>query len=119
MIKRILAHFEEKRKKERLHQLHLLQVLVDQQTALHEYSLKTLDNLIRDVLKISEQQNKVFQTWMESFKVTTIPTSTVVRDEDEVRLEKDRLRAQGYPVDSPLSEQVSWIIKDLGEEDMR
>lgn len=119
MIKKILSYFEEKRKEERTHQLKMLQVLADQQLAAHEYSLKTFDSLIKEVLDISKQQNKVFQTWMESFKVTTLPSSSIVREEDEVRMEKDRLRAQGYPVDSPLAEQVSWIIKDLGEDELR
>lgn len=115
MIKRIVQYFDNRRQEERLHQLRMLQVFADQQLAAHEHSLKIFEGLTQEVLTIAKSQNDFFKSWLESFKVTELPTSSVVREEDEVRLEKERLREQGFPVDADIQEQVKWMLKDLGD----
>lgn len=115
MIKRIVQYFDNRRQEERLHQLRMLQVFADQQLAAHEHSLKIFEGLTQEVLTIAKSQNDFFKSWLESFKVAELPTSSVVREEDEVRLEKERLREQGFPVDADIQEQVKWMLKDLGD----
>lgn len=116
MIKKILAYFDQKRHEEYAHQLQMLQVFADQQRMMHENSLKIFEGLVQEVLNVSKQQHKVFETWMNAFTVTELPKASTLRDEDEVKMEKDRLREQGFPIDAELAEQVKWIVKDLGED---
>lgn len=113
MIKKILLYFDRKRQEEREHQIRLLQVLVDQQSMAHENSLKMFERLTQEVLSVTKAQNDVFKAWMDSFKVVDLPKTTTMRDEDELRMERERLKAQGYPIDSSLEDQVSWLLKDL------
>ena len=113
MIKKILSYFDRKRQEEREHQIRLLQVLVDQQSMAHENSLKMFERLTQEVLSVTKAQNDVFKAWMDSFKVVDLPKTTTMRDEDELRMERERLKAQGYPIDSSLEDQVSWLLKDL------
>ncbi len=44
--------------------------------------------LMRDMVKANTD---VVKTWLDSFKVTDIPASTVIRDEDEFVEEQNRL----------------------------
>jgi hypothetical protein len=116
MIKKILAYFDAKRQEERQHQIRLLQTITDQQLMMQENSLKIFEGMLKEVLDVTKSQTNVLQTWLDSFKVTEVPKTTVVREEDEVQAEYDRLRAKGFPVGADYEEQVKWIIKDLGED---
>lgn len=118
MIKKILAYFDQRRQEERQHQLQMLQILVEQQREGQENSLKILDRVITEVLEATKNQNRIFEQWLGLFKVTELPTSSVVREEDEVAQERERMKALGYPVDAEVEEQMKWIVKSLGEDDL-
>ena len=116
MIKKILAYFDGRRQEERQHQLRMLQTLADQQLMMQENSLKIFEGMLKEVLDVTKGQTQVLQTWLDSFKVTEVPKTSIVREEDEVNAEYERLRAKGFPVHADYEEQVKWIIKDLGED---
>lgn len=118
MIKRILAYFDSRRQEERQHQLRMLQIIVDQQRESQENSLKILEGVVQEVLNTSKQQTKIFEDWLGLFRVSEVPKSTTVRDEDEVAAERERLKAAGYPIEAGLEDQVKWIVKSLGEDDV-
>lgn len=73
---------------------------------------KPYDTLAAVVDKLStaqQEQTKVLQEWMQGFKVTEVPTSSVMRDIDEWRLEQDRERGDG--LDAGLRESIHNAMK--------
>lgn len=71
------------------------------------------ERIFKDFCGVLATQSKVLQTWMDSFKVTDVPKSTVYRDEDQMEKERAYYRAKGFPVDAPIDEQVAFMLKDI------
>lgn len=83
------------------------EVLVEQQAS--------QERIFKEFCAAMNKNTEVLQTWMNSFKVTEVPKSTVFKDEDVLAKERAYYKELGFPVDAPLAEQVSFMLKDLGE----
>lgn len=96
----------------------LLRTLVEQQAEFQHKALTTIESIVQRFAETQAETNKVLQTWLEGFKITELPKSTVRRDEDIIALEKDRYRALGYDVpetDLPgtAEEGIAAMLKGL------
>ena len=67
--------------------------------------------IVREAMDAQREQTKVLQTWMEMFRVADIPTSTTVRDEDEVRAEVDRSFNNMTP-----AQQLEWVHHEIDSD---
>lgn len=61
------------------------------QQAMLDAALRTHTDALTRLIDAQTAQTKVLQSWMDSFKVTELPSTQTVRDEDEYRAERDRL----------------------------
>jgi hypothetical protein len=68
------------------YQLAKLQLTVNAQSRPMELML----SMVQEMANAQRAQTAVLQTWLEGFKVTELPSSTHVRDEDEVAAERAR-----------------------------
>lgn len=67
--------------------------------------------LVREVMDAQREQTKVFQAWMEMFRVVDLPKSTTVRDEDEVRSEQERHFTNLTP-----EQQLAWVNQQVDSD---
>lgn len=104
---RFVKHWRERadtlRHENQLHQLAVitastkaLEVLIEGQVRQTEESTKAL----LAIAAASSSQADAFGSWIKSFQVTEAPTSSVVRDEDEIKLELARY-AEHFGEDIP------------------
>lgn len=68
------------------------------------------------VAKGMTAQAASFGEWMKCFQTTSAPTSTIIREEDEYRMEQERLEAQGLGLpdemmDLPAEMRLAWALK--------
>ena len=85
----------------------LKEILRDQQAS--------QERIFKEFCGVLEQNSKVLQTWMDSFKTTDVPKSTVFKDEDILARERKYYKDMGFPIDEPIDKQVAFMLKDLGE----
>jgi hypothetical protein len=97
----------------------ILDVLASPWRAWSQYRLERLRIItdaqnapVREMASAMREQTKVLQTWLEGFKVAEVPTSSVVRDEDEVASERER----GAKALNPA--QITRMFEDLVDFDM-
>lgn len=74
--------------------------------------LETVLSMVKEMADAQREQTKVLQTWLEGFKVSEVPTSTVIRDEDEVEAERERRGKALKPA------EVTRMFEDLVDFDM-
>lgn len=105
------------KQRERDHQVALLNgflsTLETIQSAQAEKSSKDTDALIA-VAQGMTAQAQSFSKWLELFQQTSAPTSTVITEEDEYRLEQQKKAELGYPVDIddlPAEFQLAYALK--------
>ena len=73
------------------------------------------ERIFKDFCAALEGQSRVLQTWMDSFKVTEVPRSTVFKDEDILAKERAYYKELGFPINEPIDKQVAFMLKDIGE----
>lgn len=52
---------------------------------------KAIEQMVDKLTRAMESNSAVLKAWMDSFTTTAVPASTIMRDEDEVRDELERL----------------------------
>jgi hypothetical protein len=72
--------------------------LLESQAEFQQQTLKTIELIVEKFTTSHGETSKVLQSWLDSFKVTALPTSTVVHDTDIVAREREYYRGQGYEV---------------------
>lgn len=79
---------------ERDHQLALITQLARSLEVITEGSAKQAEENTKAIMALSAssaEQAKAFSSWIDSFKIAAAPTSSVVRDDDEIAEEQARL----------------------------
>ena len=66
----------------------------------------TVADIGRQFMAMQADQTKVLQTWMDSFKITELPKSTVVRDADEFSEEQDRAYAELHDLPPGVAQSI-------------
>lgn len=111
---------------ERVHQLALVDRLAGMIESLSEGQSKQITDVtsaLVEIAKSNQAQAEGFTTWLKSFQVTSPPTSTTVRDDDELVEESQRFYGElGLdPADVPeefrLALQLQKGISDIGLRD--
>lgn len=75
-----------------------------------------------EIARSNQAQAEGFTTWLKSFQITEAPTSTVVREEDELREEQERVLSEfgldgaAVPEEFKLAFQLQKGISDLGSD---
>ena len=80
--------------------------LLEQYAEFQQQSFKTIENIVEKFTQSNADTMKVLQTWLEGFKMTSLPTTTVIHDEDIIAKEREHYRTLGYDVpetDLPVS----------------
>ena len=72
--------------------------LLEQYAEFQQQSFKTIELIVDKFTQSNAETMKVLQTWLDGFKMTSLPTSTVIHDEDIIAKERDHYRSQGYDV---------------------
>lgn len=94
--------------------------LADTIRAMSEQQAKSLEKVGEMVQTIAQSQQKtseVLQTWLDGFKVTELPTSSTVTEEDEVRMTVERALTAPDSILPPMPEglpaefQLAWQLK--------
>lgn len=92
----------EERRLERAHQLELLNTFLHSLESIQEASAresaKNAEGLIAVATSMAKQAEG-FAEWMKCFQVSTPPTTSIVRDEDEYIEEQKSLLGKGLPAD--------------------
>lgn len=86
-----------------------------------EISAKPLEimlNIVREQADVQREQTRVLQTWLDGFRVHETPTSTVIRDEDEVAAEREREGISNMEVLRALDAEAAKVLEDLVSFDM-
>lgn len=96
----------------------LLRELINNQAEFQQQALTTIANIVQRFTESQDNTNKVLQTWLEGFKVTELPKSTVIHDEDIIAREREHYRSRGFDVpetDIPVSaeEGIAAMLKGL------
>lgn len=111
---------------ERTHQLALVDRLAGMIESLSEGQSKQITDVtaaLVEIAKSNQAQAEGFTTWLKSFQVTEAPTSSTVRDEDELAEEQERfygelgLNASDVPEEFKLALQLQKGITDIGLRD--
>lgn len=68
------------------YQLAKLRIQAEAQAA----PMKAMSEMVQTMATAMTQNAEVLKTWLDGFKVTELPSSSVVRDEDEAALERAR-----------------------------
>lgn len=106
------------RKLERDHQALLLKTFLTSLETIQETSSReSSDNskALIEVAKAVSEQAKGFGEWMKCFQATTPPTTSNVREEDEVEEEKQRALAAGMPAEIaalPEEFRLAWVLQN-------
>lgn len=85
------------READRAHQLALVAALARSLEIITEGSAKQAEEQTKAIMALaasSAEQAKAFSTWIASFQVAAPPTTSVVREDDELREEEARLLAE-------------------------
>lgn len=115
-----LARMREWRLKEeeRKHQLALLQSFLTSLETIQATSAKEATSnsaALVEVAKAMTQQASGFAEWMKLFQVSSPPTSTYVRDEDEYQREQQDALEAGMPSDIaalPEEFRLAWALRN-------
>lgn len=123
---RFIKHFRERqaererlardeRQAERAHQQKLLEAVLTTVTSIQETSssesAKTSEGLIAVATSMAKQAEG-FAEWIKLFRASEPPTTSIVRDEDELG---DELEAAGMPRELaklPQEFQLAWALKN-------
>ncbi len=92
--------------------------LLEQYSEFQQQSFKTIELIVQKFTESNAETMKVLQTWLDGFKTTSIPTSTVVHDTDIIAKERDYYRSMGYDVkehDLPMTpeEGITAMLKGI------
>lgn len=113
----------EERAAERAHQLSLVESIVRGLETISESSAKQAGELrvaLVEIAKSSQAQSEGFSNWLKLFQTNSAPTSSVVRDEDELLAERNRSLAQELGVESlPEEFQLAHQLMRGFEADIR
>lgn len=63
------------------------------------------------MMEIVKAQSKFLQDWLDGFKVTEVPISTTIRDEDEYRMEQERERNKNLELDPGIKKSIENALK--------
>ncbi len=84
------------------HELALVRLQLEAQHGMVTAMADLMKGSLEGIAQAQAAQQDLFKTWLEGFKTTDLPTSTTIREEDEIRMamerEADWLQAQGVPV---------------------
>jgi hypothetical protein len=109
-----VARWLNDRRTERFQQeLRLAQLAADAQKAVLIEFADVMRVTMKETAEASKEQAKVLTEWLNGFKTVSVPSSTVVTESDEARMERNRLRAQGFPVELSGQEQLEWLYKEM------
>ena len=109
-----IARWLNDRRTERFQQeLRLAQLAADAQKAVLIEFADVMRVTMKETAEASKEQAKVLTEWLNGFKTVSVPSSTVVTESDEARMERNRLRAQGFPVELSGQEQLEWLYKEM------
>lgn len=92
--------------------------LLEQYAEFQQQSFKTIETIVEKFTQSHAETTKVLQSWLDGFKVSTVPTSTVVHDSDIIAKERDYYRSKGYDVpetDLPMTaeEGITAMLKGI------
>lgn len=105
-----MLHME--RERERRHQLELMETIF---TKMEETQRHTLEGF-SEIAKGNIEMARAFSNWIELFKATSAPTSSVIRDDDEWLAEQAKLKAEGFPIDMPAEFQLAAVLHRMEQE---
>ncbi len=92
--------------------------LLEQYAEFQQQSFKTIETIVEKFTQSHADTTKVLQSWLDGFKISTIPTSTVVRDEDILKKEREYYTDQGYdlpdtPAPPDIESSITAMLKGL------
>jgi hypothetical protein len=115
-----LTYWERRIQVRRDHELAILDRQLRAQTEVMTAIMGPLQATLEGVSAASQAQQKFLADWLDSFKVIDVPTATVVREDDEVRMAMEReaayLREHGIPVTITPGNTVEWMLEQVGPE---
>lgn len=76
---------------------------------------KSNSDAVMEMAKGSQEMAKAFGSWLQMFQTSAKPEFSIVRDEDELRVEKDRLREMGFPVESGADLQLAYVLEQMNK----
>lgn len=101
---------------ERAHEIALARIQAEVQAEGLRGMTSAMQKVVEEMASVAREQNAVLKTWLEGFRAITPPSSTIVREEDEVRAERDRLLGMGFPVDADGVTQLQWIHSEIDSD---
>lgn len=109
----IARYFRDRQKEKFALQLQLAQVSADAQKAVLVEFADVMKVTMKETAAASQEQAKVLQEWLAGFRTVEVPHSSTVTESDEARLEREKLRAMGFPIDLSGQEQLQWLAKEM------
>lgn len=79
-------------------------------------ALEAMKELAVTQAKAVERQSEFLLRYLDTFKWEGQPEARAFTDFDELRLERERLEAEGFPVHGTAQEQAGWVAVQM---DMR
>jgi hypothetical protein len=109
---------------ERAHQLAIVDRLAGMIESLSDSQSRQLTDVstaLVEIAKSNQAQAEGFSTWLKSFQIaTSAPSTSVIREEDEVRAEQARfLEELGIPADAeiPAELKLAFDLRAIRESD--
>lgn len=124
-LKRYRERKAAERQLEMAHQLSVVDRLAGMIESLSEGQSKQITEVTAALVEIArsnQAQAEGFTTWLKSFQLTESPTSSVIREEDELREEQARLLddfglgGESIPEEFRLALQLQKGISSLGDD---
>lgn len=98
-------------------QLALARVQADAQKEMFVSMMSSMETMVKEMGTTSREQSAILQEWLKGFRTVEMPSTSVVRDSDEVEAERMRLMAeQGFPAGADATTQAQWLFEKMGED---
>lgn len=117
-----LTYWESRVEAQRAYSRQLLELQLQAQNGVVLSMAELMRETLAGVSASSKAQQELFKAWLDGFSVTEVPTSSVMREDDEIKLAMEReatyLRQRGIPVNITPQGTVDWLVDEMEPEVM-
>jgi len=90
------------------------------QTEAQTKPFEAMVDLVKEVMAAQREQTKVFESWLDMFRVKDVPSSTVVTDQDEYMMELIRTgQVPDFQHMTPDEQAAWWHSIDADLDDVK